>query len=237
VQIVQTVPDARRPRQLAAVRSRQQAALPGDGEGAVEVPGESPAFVVGQPEADHAAVGVAHRETRQRTGVQGVLHPVRGHQDADTEPGVPGGALHRVQDDLQGRDQPAQPRGVRGRVDLDLQPARPVPDVLLGGLTHQPLDVLGRPQTRPRDVVQPLETEPAALVRGSELGRFTAPQCLRQMDAVLVGEVQQGRGPHRTGEVQVQMGLRQSAQVSNGGFIAGTNALHPKILPYGSGRR
>ncbi len=227
MQIVQTVPYARRPRQLTAVRRRQQTAGPRDGEGPVEVPGEAAPFIVGQTETDHAPVGVAHREPGERTRLQGVLHAVRGHQDADAQPGVPRGPLDRVQDDLQRRDQPAQPRRVRGRVDLDLQPLRAVPDVLLGGLAHQPLDVLRPAQTGPGEVVEPLEAEPAALVRGPQPRRLAALERVGQMHAVLVGELQQGRGPHRTREVQVQVGLWQLTQI--------TNALHWQILPYGSG--
>ncbi|GGR98070.1 hypothetical protein GCM10010269_41220 [Streptomyces humidus] len=41
---------------------------------------------------------------------------------------------------------------------------------------------------------------------------------------MLVGQFQHGGGPHRTGEVQVQMGFRQFRDI--------TYALHPGILPY-----
>jgi hypothetical protein len=43
------------------------------------------------------------------------------------------------------------------------------------------------------------------------------------MDAVLVGELQQGAGPHRPGEVQVQMGFRQQADVSNVRGVVGVS--------------
>ncbi len=107
--------------------------------------------------------------------------------------------------------------------------SQPEPSLrVLGGLAHQPLDVLGLSEAGPRRVVQPLEAEPAALVGRPQAGRFAAGQGLGegfgQPDAVLVGQLQHGGGPHRTGEVQVQMGFRQFREI--------TYALHSRILPY-----
>ena len=45
-------------------------------------------------------------------------------------------------------------------------------------------------------------------------GGSRAGQRLGQPHAVLVGEFQQGGGPHRPGEVQVQMGLRQLGDIT-----------------------
>lgn len=143
VQVVQAVAHAGGPGELPAVRSRQQAALAGDGEGPVEVAGHPAPLVVGEPEADDAPVRVAHGEPGQGAGVQRVLHPVGGDHHAHAQAGVPGGAVHGVEDDLDGRDQPAEQRGVRGGVDLDLQPAGAVRDVLLGALADQAVNVLG----------------------------------------------------------------------------------------------
>jgi hypothetical protein len=222
LQIVQAVAHAARSRQLAAVRRGQQPAVAGDREGAVEVPCESAAFVVGEPEPHDAAVPEADGEPRERTRVEGVLHPVRRDQQPHAETGVPCRALHRVQDDLQRRDQTAQPGRVGRGVHLDLQPARTIAHVLLRGLANQSPDVLRFPQTGACDVVQPLEAEPAPLIRRPQLGGLAAAQRRRQVHAVLVGELQQRGRTHRTREVQMQMGLGQGAQISDS---------HSQILP------
>ena len=81
--------------------------------------------------------------------------------------GVPDAVEHQVGE----RGDPAEARGVAARVDLDLQPAAAVADVVLGGLQHQAAYVVGRAQHRPRDVVEPLEAEPALLVGRRQLRR------------------------------------------------------------------
>ncbi|CAO0826410.1 hypothetical protein SMICM17S_04006 [Streptomyces microflavus] len=85
------------------------------------------------------------------------------------------------------------------------------------------VDVLGGPQAGPGDVVEPLETEPAALVGRPQFRWLTAGQRVGEVDPVLVGEFEQGGGPHRPGEVQVQVGLGQQTYIT----------LHRKILPHG----
>ncbi len=226
-EVVQAVAHRLGAGQLAAVRGGQQAALAGDGEGPVEVAGHPAPFVVGQAEAHHALVGVAHGEPGQHPGVHRRLHPVRRHQHPDPDAGGLGGLPHGVQDQLQGGDQPAQHRRVGGRVDLDLQPARAVGHLVLGGLPDQPADVLLVAQHRARGVVQPLEPEPAALVGGPQLRRGGPAERLGQPDPVPVGELQQGGGAHRPGEVQVEVGLRQTLDVTGRRLV-----FHSPILPY-----
>jgi hypothetical protein len=226
-QVVQAVPDRLRAGQFTAVRGGQQAAVPGDGEGPVEVTGEAAPFVVGEAEAHHALVGVPDGEPGQGPGVHRRFHPVGRDQHPDAHPGDLGGVPDGVQDQLQGRDQPAEQRGVRGRVDLDLQPAGAVAPLVLGGLQHQAPDVLLVPQDGAGGVVQPLEAEPAALVGGAQLRRLAGAERLRQSHPVLGGEFQQGGRAHRTGEVQVEMGLRQVPHVA--GY---RQAFHSPILPY-----
>ena len=118
--------------------------------------------------------------------------------------------------------------------------SQPLPSdaLVLRGLQHQPADVLLVAQYRARHVVEPLETEPAALVGRPELGRLARPQGvgaqhLRQVHAVLVGELQQRRRTHGAGEVQVQVRLGQEADVT--GFEVGSGGrylFHPQIFAY-----
>ena len=124
--------------------------------------------------------------------------------------GVADGVEHQVGE---GGD-PAEARGVPAGVDLDLQPPAAVADVVLGGLAHQPAYVVLGAQHRPGDVVEPLEAEPALLVGRRQLRRPLLDQRVGQRDAVALGELEQRRVPHRPGEVQVQVRLRQVAQVA-----------------------
>ncbi|EGJ75334.1 putative adenosine deaminase [Streptomyces sp. Tu6071] len=214
VQVVEAVPYRGGARQLAPVRRREEPALARDREGAVEIARHPAPLVVGEPEADHALIGEAHREARERAGVERVLHAVRGDEDAHPEPGVARGRGDRVEDDLQGRDQAAERGRVRGRVDLDLQPPRAVAHVLLGRLADEALDVLGRAQAGAGGVVEALEAEPAALVGGAQPRRLARGEGVGEPYPVLVGEFEQRRGTHRPGEMQVQMCLRQFGEVS-----------------------
>ncbi len=218
----QALPYARRAHQFATVRIGEQPGPVGDPERALEVVRPAAPLVVGQPEPDHPAPRVAAREPGQRLGVQRMARPVRCDDHTDADPGGRGGLPDRVQDQFHGRSQPAEPVRVAGRVHLDLQPARALGRLVLGGLAHQPPQVVLGPQHRTRDVVQPLEPEPAALVGRAQLRRPVLDQCGRQVHPVLVGQLRQGRMPHRTGEVQMQVGFRQSRNQAG---------LHHPILP------
>ena len=120
---------------------------------------------------------------------------------------------HGVEDQVGEGGDPAEPGGVPARVDLDLQPAAAVGDVVLGRLAHQPAHVVLGAQHRPGDVVEPLEAEPALLVGGRQLRRPVLDQRVGQQDPVALGQLDQGRVPHRPGEVQVQVRLGQRQQV------------------------
>ena len=123
------------------------------------------------------------------------------------------GVPHRVQDQVGERGDPAEPARVAARVDLDLQPAAAVPGVVLGRLADQATDVVLGAQHRAGDVVEALEAEPALLVGRAQLGRPLGDQRVRQRDPVALGELEQRRVPHRAGEVEVQMCLREGTQV------------------------
>ncbi len=60
--------------------------------------------------------------------------------------------------------------------------------------------------------------------RGGSPARQGVGQRLGESHPVLVGQFQQGAGPHGPGEVQMQMGLRQLRDI--------TYTLHSPILPY-----
>ena len=84
---------------------------------------------------------------------------------------------------------------------------------------------------RARGVVQALEPEPAALV-GGHPQRVVVEQRVRQPDAVRRGEVGERRDPHRPGEVQVQVRLREQGQVAHAGQCAsraGCGGARPRV--------
>ena len=209
MQLVQAGTDAGRARQLAAVRDRAQPCPRGDPEGRPELGDRAAPLVAAEPEAGDPATGVRSGQPGQRARFQRMLGPVG--RDDDRHPD-PGGSLRRacrIQHKLEHRRQAAEPRCVAGRVDLQLQPARSLGLVVLCRLQQQPVHVSRSADNRPGDVVQPLEAEPPALVGGAELRRPLVGQRLGQVHAVQRGQVDQGRVPHRAGEVQVQVRLRQ----------------------------
>ncbi len=113
-------------------------------------PGPSPAWCT----ASRARVRASKR----------VPHPAGRHDQRDADSrcgrGVSGGVL----DQLEGRGEPTEMHRVRRRVDLELEPARAVAGVVLGRLQHEPAHVRLVADTRPGDVIEPLEPEPALLV-------------------------------------------------------------------------
>ncbi len=216
--------------QLAAVRHREQTGSAGDPERRLEVLGPAPALVVAQAEADDPASCVLRGEARQGAGLQRVLGAVRPDHDADPHAGVRRRVRRGVEHELgEGRHPAEQPR-VPARVDLDLQPAGPVGPLVGGHLAQQPADVVLALKHRAGGVVQPLEPEPAPLVR-AQVQRVVRGERLGQPHAVLGGQVEQGRTPHGAGEVQVQVGLREPPQVAAGQARASAMSRWMRLTP------
>ena len=212
VERVEAGPDVVGPAQLAAVRHQQQPGPVGDREGRAEVGRRAAPLVVGEPEADHAAAGVLGGQPGQGPGVERVAGAVGRDDQRDAEAGLARRLGHGVEHQVGEGGDPAEAGGVARRVDLDLQPPAPVADVVLGRLAHQPSYVALGAQHRPRDVVEPLEPEPALLVGRRELRRPLAHQRVGQVDAVALGELEQGVVPHGAGEVQMQVRLGQGRE-------------------------
>ena len=143
-------------------------------------------------------------------------------------PVVGGGVAGGVQHQLGHRGDAAELRGVAAGVDLELQPASAVTGVVLGRLGHQPAYVVLGAQHRPRDVVEPLEAEPALLVGRRQLGRPVLHERVGQQHPVPGRELHQRPVAHRPGEVQVQVGLRQRRQVAPLRRDHGPPAAQPK---------
>ena len=200
--------------QLPAVGDQQQARPVGDPEGTREVLGRTPPLVVGEPEPDHPAAGVLPGQAGQGAGVERVAGAVGGDDHGDAQPGPPGRVLDAVEHQVGEGGDAAEARGIAAGVDLDLQPPAPVPDVVLGRLEHQSAYVLGRAQHRAGHVVEALEAEPALLVGRAELRRPVLHERVRQGDLVALGQLQQRLVAHRSGEVQVEMGLGEARQVT-----------------------
>ena len=136
------------------------------------------------------------------------------HPDAD----VARRLADRVEDQVGELGDPAELGGVPARVDLDLQPSAAVALVVLGRLTHQASYVVLGAQHRPRDVVEPLEPEPALLVGRRELRRPVLDQRVGEVVAVALGELEQGGVPHGAGEVEVEMGFGKLCERANHGL-------------------
>src|SRR3546814_20541183 len=97
---------------------------------------------------------------------------VRRDHQRDAQDGALGGVADTVEDELGEGSDPAKPRGVPARVDLNLQPTTTLAYVVLRGLEDQAAYVVLRPQHRSGHVIEPMEPEPAILVRrGQQTGR------------------------------------------------------------------
>jgi fucose permease len=168
-EVVQRRADVVRAEQFAAVRHAGQAGLRGDPKGRGELLGHPAPLVVAQPEADHLAgpvAGMVGGESRQGAGVQRMPDTARRDDDRDLAGGGRARLAGGVQDDLQGGGDAADVRRVGRGVDLDLQPAGALGGVVGRGLEHDAAHVVAVPHARSGSVVEPLEPEPAALVRG-----------------------------------------------------------------------
>ena len=166
-----------------------------------------------RPKPIDAAVDVLARQPGQGARVEGVAGAVGGDDHRDADAGALGSVADRVEHQVGERGDAAEPCGVPARVDLDLQPPAAVGDVVLGGLTDQASYVVLGAEHRPRDVVEPLEPEPALLVGRGQLRWPLRHQGVGEVDAVALGELEQGAVPHRAGEVEVQVGLRKRMEV------------------------
>jgi hypothetical protein len=209
VQVVEALRHVRRTAQLSTMGHEQQPGPLGDGEGRPEGMGVAASFVVREPEADHPAPGVLTGETRERTGIQWVPGAVRRDHYPQADAGSFGRVAGRVEHEVGELRDAAELRGISGRVDLDLGPDAAVCGIVLGGLADQPTDVVLGAQHRPGDVVEPLEPEPSLLVGGHQLRWPVLDERRRQPQSVALGQLQQRGVPHRAGEVQVQVRLRQ----------------------------
>ena len=207
----------RRPEQLAAVGDERESAVPGDLERRREVRQRPSPLVVREAEPDHGAravTGIPDGEAREGAGVEGVPDPAGRDDDTDPRPGRPGGLRRLVEDDLEGGGDATDVRGVRRRLDLQLEPPRALGGVVLGRLTHDPAQVGLPADAGPGQVVEPLEPEPAALVRGVQLRRPLVGERLGQGYAALLRQVGKRADPHRPGEVQVQVRLGERRDVA-----------------------
>ncbi len=233
---VEAGPDALRPAELATMRRREQAGPPGQLERPREAQRITPALVVGQPEPDDPPACVLGGQPRERSGVQRVPGPVGGDDQGDLDPGPCSGVASGVDDQVRERRDAAEPRRESTGVDLDLEPARALGSIVLGRLEDQPPYVLLGPEHGSSDVVQPLEAEPSSLVSGRELRRPLGRQRLREAEALLGRELDDGRVPHRPGEVQVQVRLRQRLERSRGATWLAQRARRRWMRPTPSAR-
>jgi hypothetical protein len=226
-------PHAARPAQLTGVRCGEQAGVARQPERLGELLRPPPGLVVRQPEADHPSPGEAPGHPGEGLGVPRVAGAVGRHHQRHADPGGPARRAHGVQDDLHRRLQAAEPDGVRRRVDLHLAPARAGGRLVLGDLVDQPAHVVGAAQHLARGVVQPLEAGPAAAGGDVEPGAGRVEQLDRQPAALLGGELDQRRRPHRARQVQVQVRLGELHEVPHCPAAPSAPHLHRVLRPAG----
>ena len=185
-------------------------------------------LVVGQPEPDHPAPGEPPRQPGQGLRVAGVAGPVRGDDQRRPDAGAAVPAASASSSSSTVGLQPAQPGRVRRRVDLQLQPAGTGGGLVLDDLADDPPHLVRAGQHLAGRVVQPLEPRPPAPHGDVDPRPLRVEQPGRQRPALLGGQVEQGRGPHPAGEVQVQVRLGEQGQVTR--RVPG-KGLHPSSVP------
>jgi hypothetical protein len=203
--------------QLAGVRHRQQAGVTGDPERLGELLGgplvssfDRPnPTTPGRPGRCRRSGGPPGRASPRRPGAGSGWRP----PPAPCRHPWPARRRHRVEDDLHRGLQAAEPGGVRRRVDLHLDPAGAGGPLVLGDLAHQPAHLVRAADHLARGVVQPLEAGPAAAGGDVEPGAGRVEQLDRQPAALLGGELDQRRRPHRARQVQVQVRLGELHEV------------------------
>jgi hypothetical protein len=157
--------------------------------------------------------GVLHGQPGQRPCVHRVPGPVGGDDDPYADVAGTGRLGGRVEQQLGEGGDAAVHGGETGRVGLQLQPARALRPLVFSDLPHQPVQVIGRAQHRPGRVVEALETEPAPLVGGGQLGRPFLGERGGQGYPVPLCQLDQRRVTHRTGQVQVKVRLGKGRQI------------------------
>jgi hypothetical protein len=188
------------------VRRRQEAGLLGDGERLRVGLRRPDRLVVGEPERHHARAGPAGGDAGLRDRDRWVDGPVRrhhhAHADAELAGRGGGGVEDHVDDGLVG----AEAVAVVGGIERRLHPHRPVEHGVLHHLVDQPCEV-----------VAGLEHLAGGEIGVGERGERPVAADLGNGDPRAVGELGEGRRAHRALEVQVEVGLRERAEVAGRG--------------------
>jgi hypothetical protein len=196
------------------------------------------ALVVAQAEPDdltRPVARVSRREPCQGARLERVTHPGRRDDDADLDRAGLARVARRVEHDLERRRDAADVRRVRRRVDLDLEAARTLGGVVGRCLLDDAAQILLAPDARARCVVEPLEPEPAALVRRHPQ-RVAVEQRGWEPHAARLCERREGRNAHRPGEVQVQVRLGEESHVTHVVSVPG-DMSERRLAGICSGRR
>ena len=192
--------------QLARVRRGEQARLLGDGERLRVGLRRPDGLVVGETERHDAAVGARRGQARLLDRDRRLDRAVGGEHEADADPELLAGRVQCVEDHVDDRLVLAEAVPVVRGVERRLDPHRTVEHAVLDDLVHEPREVLGR-----------LEHLAGRDVRVGERGERAVAPDLGHRDPGGVGELGQGRRPHRALEMKMEVALRKGAQVSGGG--------------------
>jgi len=196
--------------QLATVRHTRESCPARDRERVRPLLGDARVLVVRQPERDDFSEAVSRmtrREAGERLRLHRVTHPRGGDDDAHAQPVRVAGVPRLVHDDLQRLDEPADMEGVRARVDLELESSRPFADIVGHGSLHDPAHGFLARDDEARGLVRALEPVPAPRRRRDRQG-FRVEQVIGERDVRQLGELAQRGHVQRSGEVEVEMGLR-----------------------------
>ncbi len=208
--VFERTPHRLRTRQLTRVGSGEQAGVLGDGERLGVGLGRPDGLVVGETERHDPAVGARRRQARLLDRHRRLDGAVGREHEPDPDAQLLAGRVEGVEHHVDDRLVLPEAVAVVRRVERRLHPHRAVEHAVLHDLEDEPREVVGGQQHLARRHV--------GLGEGAE--RAVAPD-LGDRDPGGVGELGQRRRPHRALEVDVEVTLGQSAQVSGGGIRHG----------------
>ena len=217
--------DAGRTNEFPGVRYEEQSGPVSDPEGPLEVRRRPAPLVIGEPEPGNPLPRILSRQPSQRPRVHRVPGPVGGNDDPDPDIRRPRRLSGSVEHELgKGRDPPVHRREPR-RIGLQLKPPGPLGPLILGNLSHEPVQVVLSAKHRARRVIKPLKPKPPALISGRQLRRPLLGESSRQRHAMNPRELNQGRVTHAPSQMQMQMSLGQPRQSMRHSLLSPTNVL------------
>mmetsp|Transcript_57419 Transcript_57419/g.186522 ORF Transcript_57419/g.186522 Transcript_57419/m.186522 type:complete len:360 (+) Transcript_57419:269-1348(+) len=200
--------------ELSGVRDRGKRAIPaGDAEGLCEGLGRVAGLGGVEAESDHAGPASDHVLAAAHHSVHGSSQrlrlarwevPLRGHDKPDANTGALLGRGSRAQQDLEGALEAPEAVAVEHQRQRGLDPRGPRSGGVFGDLPHEPEEI--------RLFAQALADSHVASSEGPKVGEALAACVVGPRHLVLLAELCEGRGSHRTLQMDVELCLRQLPQ-------------------------